>query len=144
VKLSTLLQPLPGQVNVDLCIHSPKRFHGVVLNQLSMGVTLPLACLLSILVPLCQYPETGNPRKPPRSKHDVNNYLSWKILSCYDAEQFGIHFPTSRRNPLRQLSRQKSDFSGLLNVPIKLLQDHLPALNLNAYVPEHTASHRTK
>jgi hypothetical protein len=31
-----------GQENVDLCIHSPIRLHGIVLNWLSRGTTLPL------------------------------------------------------------------------------------------------------
>jgi hypothetical protein len=31
-----------GQENMDLHIHSPIRFHGVVLNWLSTGTTLPL------------------------------------------------------------------------------------------------------
>jgi hypothetical protein len=46
----TVLEPLkikfdtnlcPGQENVDLYIHSPIHLHGVVLNQLSTGTTLP-------------------------------------------------------------------------------------------------------
>jgi hypothetical protein len=46
-----------GQENVDLYIHSPIRLHGVVLNLLSTGTTLPLtyfprsaACLLLLLL----------------------------------------------------------------------------------------------
>jgi hypothetical protein len=36
-----------GQENMDLCIHSPIRLHGVVLNYLSIGTTLPLTFFFS-------------------------------------------------------------------------------------------------
>jgi hypothetical protein len=42
VKLTTYRQLVPSQENLDLYVHSPIHLHGVVLNLLCTGTTLPL------------------------------------------------------------------------------------------------------
>jgi hypothetical protein len=77
VKRTTHLQLMPRSRNVDLYIHSHIRLHGIALNQLSTGTTLPLHLTLSRTALHIQ-DESGPLRQTLRSNrsHSEDHFLS--------------------------------------------------------------------
>jgi hypothetical protein len=101
VKLTTHLQLVPRQENMNLSIHSSIHLHGVVLNYLNTRINLLFS------------QEEKRPQRRPRRKWEDNTKMDLKEIRWDGVDSVNL---TSARDQLRAIVNTVTDYRVLAAV----------------------------